>query len=81
MRALRGMRLVPGTDSRRHPRLRSRARRSSLGNGRNGNAPWAYRRRVNGCGSTWPQVGDSSPAEAQEALRRTLDQLRNAHAW
>jgi integrase len=47
------------------------------GNGRNGNAVWAYRYRFDGRGSKRPQVGGfASRAEAQEALRRTLDRLR-----
>jgi hypothetical protein len=47
------------------------------GNGRNGNAVWAYRYRLNGRGSKRPQVGGfATRAEAQEALRRTLDRLR-----
>jgi hypothetical protein len=46
------------------------------GNGRNGKPMWAYRYRLNGRGSERPQVGGfARRAEAQEALRRTLDRL------
>jgi hypothetical protein len=38
---------------------------------------WAYRYRLDGRGSKRPQVGRfASKAEAQQALRRTLDRLR-----
>jgi hypothetical protein len=47
------------------------------GNGRNDNAVWAYRYRLDGRGSKRPQVGGfATRAEAQEALRHTLARLR-----
>lgn len=46
------------------------------GNGRNGNALWAYRYRLDGRDSRRPQVGGfATRAEAQRALRRTLDRI------
>ena len=47
------------------------------GNGKNGDAGWAYRYRLDGRGSKRPQVGGfASRAEAQLALRRRLARVR-----
>lgn len=53
--------------------LRLKARRAD------GKALWAYRYRVNGRCSKRPQVGGfGSRAEAERALRRTLERLARA---
>lgn len=45
-------------------------------NGADGQPLWAYRYRLEGRGSTRPQVGGfASRAEAQKALRKVLDRL------
>ena len=47
--------------------------------GADGKQLWAYRYRLNGRGSSRPQVGGyATRADAEQALRNTLDRLRRA---